>query len=814
MSGEIKGQGPRNARIVIVTEAVGLEESMSGNPISGSRERLLNSVLADVGLERQEIYFTNVVKVRLPGRGFDDLYVDKKKSEPSAMLQNFWQSLKDEITAIKPNVIVALGDEALRALTGERSVSKWHGSVMRTPLGKVIPSFDPSFVLKVYSQRVIMTLDFHKVKRHSQSRTIDDARTAFVLGGTFEQTMQWLKRPHRQIAFDIETVGGFKTEQPIFTRCIGLACSRSEAIIIPLMSSVNRVSLNENGLPVVQVDGSASLGSHWSLEEEKAILEELYRIFADPKIEKIAQNVPFDTQVLEKEFGFKFNAVNWDTMLMHHTVYPELPKGLDFLASMYTSFPYYSDYDVSVDQEVWRYCAYDCVATFWCWQELKRELEIAKLMDFYQHHVHLTMCAVTRVQDRGVQVDVDFREKLRIQTEKELEELQAEVEAMTNGFITKPNSSPQCQEWFYKRLGLPVEINRKTGRPTADNDALEALASRVPEHAELIGKILEYRQKRVLLSTFILTNLTAENEMRTSYNTAGTVTGRLSSSATYEGLGGNLQNIPKGSFRRLYVARKGYQLLKCDLSQAEFRFVVWAAPIKRLIDRYRDDPDFDAHSWSASLVYNIPETEVRKPVREGQEMTYRDYAKNGNYGGNYGMRPRRASKVWKIPYSDAEYLLRRREQILPEVPGWWEKIKAQLNATRTTKNPLGRRRLWFGRLNDDMYRDAYSHEAQSTVADVLNRALLISEWIMPEDECHVLLQVHDELVFECKDEYRYYKRYGQIIKTVMEYPIQFPHEPTPLVMPCDQEKGPNWYDKVDLNEWLKAQEDQRSDVKV
>jgi uracil-DNA glycosylase family 4 len=778
--------GPRTARIALVGEAPGAEEERLGEPFVGSSGRLLNQMLATAGLSRESCYITNVVKRRPVGNNFGVFYEDKSQRQPTKELLAAQQFLIEELRAVHPNVIVPLGDEALRAVAGRSGITKWRGSILSTPNGKVIPTLHPAYVLRQYISRTIVELDLRRVSAESTFPEVRPVPHNFLIRPTFTQVMEFLSQHHPRLAFDIETTGPH-------VRCLGLASSGTDCICIPF--TCNPTLAHPSDKVLLMVDpGSPFLGNYWKEHEELAILKELDRVMRDSSQEKIAQNYPFDSVVLARDFGIEIQGLEFDTMYAQHTCYSELPKGLDFLCSIYTKIPYYSDYDPGSDDGTWTYNCWDCVGTFQCAEALRKELLELGQDRFYREMVLPTMLAYTRMEQRGVLIDLPNREAQATKVEGELKALTAKLQSVVSPTFN-PASTKQIQEYLYGKLRLPVQYNHKTKQPTADKNALDSLRKSHPAHGEFITDLLQHSKLDTLLTGFLRRPVGGDGRIRTHYNTAGTTTGRSSSSEPLFDVGTNLQNIPSREYpylRQCFIAEPGRRLIKADLSQAEFRLVVWFARINRLIQKYQENPDFDVHRWVASLIFRVPEDQIKKEQRS--------LAKNGVYGGNYKMSYRRAAQTYHLDYQTAVFVLDSYRRAIPEIPVWWEEVNKQLASTRKLTNPFGRSRLFLDRMDDDLFRAGYADLPQSTVAWLINRAVMILEEILPEEECHLLMQVHDEVVLSCQEDR--VDHYCQIVKNVLEYPIQFPGVPQPLVIPADIGVGKNW---LDITKWKPAQ---------
>lgn len=780
MSTYVPGEGPLNAKIVLVGEAPGREEDARGRPFVGSSGQLLNQMLSNAGLTREEVYVTNVVKHRPPKNNFDVFYNDSKRQEPSADLVKAIESLKEEIRRIGPNVIVALGNEPLRALCNKRGIDKWRGSIISTDLGKVVPTYHPAYVLRMFKSKAIVEFDLQRAKEESLSPNLGRPLYEFQPNPTFEEVMDFLRSRHDRLSFDLETTGRH-------VRCLGFGYSPTKAICIPFMTNSNIRPGRARGSLFAPV-GTGGINNHWSLAEEEQILKECNRVFRDGSTLKLAQNFPFDSSILAQEFGFLINGFYLDTMVAFHALYCELPKSLDFLTSLYTRAGYYADHDRSDDYAHWTYNCFDCAVTYEVSQKLEEELEENDLSSFFFYHLMPSLYSVTAMSNRGIAVDQFKREQMAKEKRARLAEILTKIHTLAGGEIN-PDSSKQMQEFLYDKLRLPQQTNYQTGRATANEEALVALKKAAPQHSDIIDSILEYRSTRVLLSTFLESGLSTDGRMRSSFNLCGTVTGRLSSSQTLFGEGGNLQNIPE-DVRQIYIPDPGKVLIVSDLSQAEFRFVVWDAPMLEIVERYRADPSFDIHSENAKRLFGQVTSELRNK------------AKPIAHGGNYKIGPRKASKVYDLTYNEAKEKLELYRQVVPEVQRWWANVQQEMVEKRFTRNPMGRKRVFFDRVTEDeTHRQALSWRAQSTVADLINRALWLLDEMLPSG-CSVLLQIHDEIVVQCPPE-----RVGEvlpIIKTVMEYPIVFPGVDTPMVIPTEPRVGGSWYKGhcVDAEKWL------------
>lgn len=753
--------GPtNNPLLALVGEAPGRDEAIRGLPFVGRSGHELDLLLASVGISRHDCFITNVANERPPNNNFGVFYSDSKKTKPTMELLKHRKRLLDEIAQVQPKVVVALGEEALKALTLQHGITNYRGSMYETTLShqpvRILPTYHPAHVLRNYSWRPIVQLDLAKAVR--QARNPYTPKLNFHTMPSFAEVMEFLENPPADVfAWDIETIN-FRT------RSMGFAWSSTDAISIPLIYK----------------------GSHmWSHEDELLIIQGLNRLLSSPEVGLYIQNLSFDCSVVEREFGIKVEGVVLDTMYSQHTLHPEFPKGLDFQSSIYCDFPmYWGSEKNESDENNAVYNCYDCCATYRSAEVHLEDLANLEMMDFYYKYVHPTVFSLARMGNRGFRMDPEAREQVRKQTEDEMERAHGLLVSHV-GHEFNPHSPKQVKELLYGEWKLPPQKHPTTKKITTDDDAIRYLSRKFPEHAEAMQAILVCRQKRKLISTYIDAELD-DGRVRTNFGLART--GRITSSKTIEGLGGNLQNIPRGSFRRLYVPDPGKVLIKADLAQAEYMVFCWDAPVLEYVQEYLHNPLFDVHRLHASEIYKKPQEAISKIERYN--------AKQGVYAGNYGIGPLKLSKMHDMDFHEAKRIVEGYKRLRPELLAWWSRIEEEIKTTRTLINVFGRKRTFHGRIDQSLFRAAYDWICQSTVADLINQALVKLE--EESEVVDVLIQVHDELVCQCDP--ADVDQAVQEIREAMEIPVQFPLVEEPLVIPAEIAVGENWHDVHDVKE--------------
>lgn len=333
----IHGDGPIPSRVMIVGEFPDAEDERVGRPFSarGSGQEL-NRLLGEAGIMRSECFCTYVCRVRPRDNRLEAFVAMTKKDITAAhtlmgdkwvtaAIRDGYAHLLREIEMVKPNLIIALDNLALWALTGAWGVAKWRGSLLTmqgidNPL-KVIPTHHPKSVLRSFDLRALVLNDLKRAKRHMTSRTYEIPKWSFITRPTFTQVIDCINAliarldagEELWIEFDLETSVATK-----HIRCIGISWSAAEAISIPLTCSSNKEG-------------------YWSLDEEAFIVFLLQKLLCHRRVKVRGQNLLFDCQYTYRYWHFIPNVAQ-DTMISQHSCFSALPKSLDFLSSMYCEF--------------------------------------------------------------------------------------------------------------------------------------------------------------------------------------------------------------------------------------------------------------------------------------------------------------------------------------------------------------------------------------------------------------------------------------------------------------------------------------------
>ena len=360
-----------------------------------------------------------------------------------------------------------------------------------------------------------------------------------------------------------------------------------------------------------------------------------------------------------------------------------------------------------------------------------------------------------------------------------------------------PGSWQQKNDLLYNRLGLPPV--RKRGKITSDRSALEKLS--LYFHAEIICQHIILLQDLRKKLGFLKTPIGEDGRMRTSFNIAGTDTGRLSSyaSAFYDGT--NLQNIAP-EMRRIFIADPGMKLAYIDLEQAESRAV--GAIIWNLFG----DPGYldfcesgDLHTNVARMTFkHLPWTDDmrrNKEIASGRfyrDLSYRDACKRLGHGSNYHGQPPQMAKETRIPVGLVTEFQREYFTAFPGIPRWHESVRRRLLREGWITTFMGRHRWFFGRRWDNQTLNAaIAYEPQSAIGDYLNRGMH-SVW--KAGCCELLVQIHDAILIQYPEELE-----DEIVPKVcalLEHEVPLMNGRT-LRIPTEAATGWNWAYKSEKN---------------
>jgi DNA polymerase I len=581
------------------------------------------------------------------------------------------------------------------------------------------------------------------VAANPPAETIDPALAAkgeYELVLTQAQFETWLAKLQNAelIAFDSETTG----LDPMRAEIVGVsfAVEPGHAAYVPLAHDYA-------GAP-------AQLG-------REAVLETLRPLLEDEKKDKLGQHLKYDMNVLSN-YGIVVRGVRYDSMLESYVWNSASNRhDMDTLAKKYLGVDTIHFEDVAgkgakqipfaqVDvQRAAEYAAEDADITLRLHRALWSKLESEPRLRRVFTDIEMPLVPVlARMEQSGVLIDA---EKLKVQSGelgRRMLELQQRAHAVAGRHFSL-DSPKQLQTLLYDELKLPVTLKTPTGQPSTNEEALEGLAN---QH-ELPRVILDYRTLAKLRSTYTdklpqQVNLRS-GRVHTSYHQAVAQTGRLSSSDP------NLQNIPIRTeegrrIRQAFIAPAGYRILAADYSQIELRIMAHLSGDTGLLAAFHGNQD--VHRATAAEVFGLPPEQV--------DSNQRRAAKAINFGLMYGMSAFGLARQLGIARGEAQSYIQR---YFERYPG----VQAFMQTTRETAHRDGYVETLFGRrlylneihsrnqgLRAGAERAAINAPMQGTAADIIKRAMIVVDaWLQTRQaEARMVMQVHDELVFEVRDD--------------------------------------------------------------
>ncbi|PJD94080.1 MAG: DNA polymerase I [Legionella sp.] len=506
-------------------------------------------------------------------------------------------------------------------------------------------------------------------------------------------------------------------------------------------------------IPLMHDDGTPQLSRDEILTTLKPILEK-------PSIAKLGQNLKYD-YIIFKHYGITLQGMIYDTMLESYLLTSAGRRhDLDSLALKYLNHTTISFTDIAgVGAKQLRfdqipvsiaapYAAEDALVTWQLHHHLYPKLPL-KLQDLLRTVEMPLVAILADIERHGVLIDNACLEKHGIRLKARLAELEQQATVLA-GKVFNLNSPKQLQTILYEELRIPIRSKTPKGQPSTAESALQELAL---EH-ELPRIILDYRSLSKLVSTYIdaLPKKVnpATGRVHTSYNQAVTATGRLSSSDP------NLQNIPirteEGKLiRRAFIAPPQHVLLAADYSQIELRIMAHVSQDRQLMAAFQ--AGLDIHTATASEVAGVPIEAVTGDMRR--------QAKAINFGLIYGMSAFGLAKQLGIDRHKAQYYIDSYFERYPGVLAYMENTRALAHQQGYVETIFGRR-LDLPDINagNVMQRKAAERAAinaplQGSAADLIKKAMIaISEWQKQPaaPSATMIMQVHDELVFEVHEE--------------------------------------------------------------
>jgi DNA polymerase-1 len=579
-------------------------------------------------------------------------------------------------------------------------------------------------------------------------------------------------RENGLVSVDTETTG----TNPLEARLVGISfsCHKEKATYLPIEH--------------LYLGAPSQLSWSEAAEILKGVLE-------DERIKKVGQNIKYDAEVL-KRHGITLKGIYFDTMIASYVINPGLRQhNLDYLAQHYLNHKMISYHEVAgkgrnarnfaeveVEKAV-EYSGEDADITLRLWQILDEKLKSEKNDALFYDLEMKLLPVLMDMEMTGILIDASFFKQMSSSFSGQLKQLERDIYDEA-GMEFNINSPQQLGEVLFEKLQLPVQKKTvKTRRYSTDVKVLKKLCSfphRIPK------LILRYRTLSKLKSTYLdaLVKMVdpSTGRVHTSYNQTVTATGRLSSSEP------NLQNIPiRGEegreIRKGFIADKGHYLVSADYSQVELRLFAHYSKDEAFIEAFTHDKDI--HTRTASEILTTGDEPVTPEMRS--------IAKAINFGIIYGMGPRKLSDELGIDFNTAKNYISAYYERYQGIKRYQEEMIEKARKNGYVKTLFNRRRYLpdiehgNNRIRSEAERMAINTPIQGTAADLIKKTMINIHGRLKEEglETKMLLQVHDELVFEVPE--KELERVMPLIKEEMEgvYALRVP-------LKVDINKGRNW----------------------
>lgn len=764
----INGYGDIHAKILFVTDMVGGYEEATKKPLQGTNGKIFDRLLINAGISRSDVFITSAIRCKGSS---------KKQKEINKSIDACKEYLEKEINEIKPNIIVPLGSNALKAILENKTlnITDTRGIVHYSNKYncKVIPIFHPNYLFMNPHHESVTLIDLLRIKRESKSKLplVPPKRNHKVITTLKDfNTFLGIYKQATRLAVDIEATGLNWLKDKV----IGISFSKAsgEGYYIPFTTGSGRFNILTRQLELF-----------WG-DNHQVILDGV-RELLEGSAEKILHNGSYDIKMLRHALSITVNNFRWDTMLMDHLLYENAKglHGLENCALRFTDFGSYKqdvinwfkswkipkkkrDFSLLPPELLYGYGAEDADVTFTLFDLFLPRLKDHNLLRLFTQVILPTQEVLIETELTGVPIDKEYLTNLEKKYQNRIIELEQEIFKLVGTF--KVNSNKELPDMLYNKLKLSPSRRTPSGAWSTDKESLEELKDKHP----VVKFIQEYKLTDKILGTFItgiLNKLDDRGVLHTNYLLHGTNTGRSSSRNP------NLQNIPAGinDIQNAFIAGIDRVFIASDFSQAEFR--VWAefSQDPQMIADCNRGKDFDIHKEVASRSFGIPVSDI------GDKDPKRKLAKAVLFGGMYGQSAKSCGEFIGVPvelaYKVQDYIKHRYR-----VGFAWFKRQHQVAQFK------GEVKTLFGRIrhlqpllesfNEEIrakaLRQAVNSPVQGSVGDLNNIATLrINRRFKKENiDGYLALAIHDSLIFNVKASQQ--DLASKIIKEEMERPVE------------------------------------------
>ena len=730
---------------MIVGEAPGEAEATTGRVFSGRAGKLLDTLLDEAGLDRSEVYVTNVVKCRPP----ENRRPDRVEFESCRIY------LEREAKAVNPRYVLLLGNAALQAVARKSGITSKRGVrlTVKDPVWahrQIMATFHPAYILRNPGQHSTLAEDVKRFARMMRGEfQVVPVRSKYV---NSVEGVKWLRRqleglpPSSVVSYDVENRGRpWEREWDIV--CLGVSWDGQTTYVVPLSHP------------------ESPFRSRW-----RDILRYLSPALRRSDLKLVAQNGKHDNQQLAGALVFLEH--RFDIMLAAHLLDENRPKNLGFLSQSVLGADVYKGMvelkpDKIMKEPLKRICSYngnDVGYTHQIYPKLREELlQHPRLTRLFAKLMMPASHVVQQVEAAGMYVDQKrlYHRMSILQDEiDDRKEVLYEYVPRKMGEINF-NSPQQLGRWLFSKRGLGLSPLERTA--TGNPSTKEAVLLHYHDHPA-VQALLEYRTLQLKwMNTYLLpwsTKLDTRSRLHTTYKLYGTVTGRLS---------GDLQQVPRDSFIRGVIgAPPGWCFVQADYSQIELRIAAHVAKERRMRRSFLTGQDL--HLVTASSLTGKSAKDVTKEERKK--------AKAVNFGFLYGMWPKKfqayAFENYGVEVTMAEAELARQKyfSMFRDLEAWHDRQRRVAHNYHRVVSPLGRVRHLPDILSSDngvrmeAERQAINSPVQATASDLMLFSMVQLQPQLDRRSAFLVGTLHDAIFLQVREDA--IDEVAPLIKEVME----------------------------------------------
>jgi DNA polymerase-1 len=749
--------GPSNASVALVSRSPGFYEAKAGKPFSGPSGKVLDYLLAENGVKREQILVTNTV-----------LCSPKEGKVPPQAIKCCSPRLHSELRSAR--TVIAAGSEAVGEILHKTGINSLRGYDHQLDGKRIIVTNNPAIVLRNDATFPNLVKDF-KLAFNPRPKpvlpnieVIHDPTEAVAYLQSLRSNIKRLQN-RAIIAADIETRGG-------------------------LSHKAKLLSFN------VSTDGRTATVLGEAACNNAEVIAELRTLLETRAIEFIWHNGKYDVKVLRTQHDIDAQ-VDQDTLLLGYAC-DERPgvHSLEYMLMDEFAWPNYSSEDIEsfkskggigpVPEGFYDYAGLDAAGTFQLFNVTRTRAIKDQVYDSpYKRLLIRGSEALTRLELTGIRYNYQKAAELyEDEIEPTMNEQIASMREQIDNPLFNPRSNPQLHDLYYDKWKIQHPAQRRPNKEfsvdvaaretilegnftTAEDRKKIGRASddSIAEHRLYISNFTQelddYKSLQKQASTYIISLISAaekdkDGKVFTELNLAGTESGRLSSK------GPNLQNITRTkeglpNIRGLFEATPGRRIVSADYSQAELRTIAHLSGDTELNAIYYDT-DRSIHKEMAAQFY-------------GENYTYEEYvkAKNIDFGVFYLQGAFSFATMYHMPQKEAQEFINEIWKRFPTVKDWTESVKEDIRSNGTLVNPFGRKRRFYLLTDENRehsFKEGINFRAQSTASDITLSALILLVDLVDWNRCGICLTVHDSIIADVDTDY--IPEYCEITKEVME----------------------------------------------